>query len=58
MANKDLQPNAHRVKDNKEVIKDMCWYENAEGIWIYLNGEVSHTIKWSSIRAALKRKDK
>lgn len=56
MANKDLQEKPHRIK---VLDKTFDWYEDPGGIWILGAGiGLSYTIKWSSIRAALKRKDK
>ncbi len=58
MANKHLQLNPHRIMKNKKVVEHKWWYEDIEGMFIYLGGKEGFTIKWSSIRAALKRKDK
>ena len=58
MANKHLQLNPHRIRRNKEIFEDVCWYENDDGIWVHEKGGNGFTIKWSSLRAALKRKDK
>ena len=57
MANKDLRLEPHKLVKNKKCICSM-WYEHSGGISVIPNGDLIVDIKWSSIRAALKRKDK
>lgn len=44
------------------VTKDFWWYEDVPGISIcfgdQISGVINRKIRWSSLRAALKRKDK
>ncbi|MFA5056529.1 MAG: hypothetical protein WC485_00310 [Opitutaceae bacterium] len=56
MSNKHLQLKPHRFKN-----RDGWWYEEPEGIMVVVYESGQHTIariRWSSLRAALKRKDK
>lgn len=58
MANKDLQFGVHKIN---EIIKydNVWWREEPNGIYVYFGIGRGHVIlKWSHIRAALKRKDK
>ncbi len=57
MANKHLQLEPHKLVKNKKSI-DSIWYEHSGGISAIPNGDLIVDIKWSSLRAALKRKDK
>lgn len=63
MANKDLQSEPHNAKDKS----NWWWYEEPAGIYIQhkvtdedgnYSRHSSTLIKWTSIRAALRRKDR
>lgn len=62
MSEKNLKRTAHHPKGSD----DTWWYEENDGIYIVMEsdnangGIVTNTckIKWASLRAALKRKDK
>lgn len=60
MANKDLRRAPHNRKDGK-----VWWYEQPSGIYMCVDpktekigGIIKVEIPWSSLRAALKRKDR
>ena len=57
MSQKDLKRGPHNSKNGK-----WWWYEERGGISLFHQGEDlavdSHFIRWSALRAALKRKDK
>jgi len=63
MADKDLKQTEHFLKN-----QNAWWYEDSYGIDVYINDIKGHPqlhatrlhakICWSSLRAALKRKDK
>ena len=57
MANEDLQLEPHRIIKSEEIISSI-WYEHSGGISVIPNSHLIVDTKWSSIRAALKRKDK